>query len=201
MVSVLSSGAGSLRPIKRVINPALEPADPKVRARERITASGRRSDVSHLIERLSRNDYKLIVIHGMSGVGKSSLLWAGLVPELKQNPIGDRNALPVTLRYYTNWVRELGKRLEEALREMGIGEMEICPSAEPPQPPFVRGEQEERFYTVGLTSPPTPLLQGEGSVTPPFPGREGGGMGGIGLPLQGGLGGSIDSTEARLLNS
>jgi tetratricopeptide (TPR) repeat protein len=60
-------GAGSLRPIKRVINPALEPADPKVRARERITASGRRSDVSHLIERLSRNDYKLIVIHGCQG--------------------------------------------------------------------------------------------------------------------------------------
>jgi hypothetical protein len=71
----------------------------------------------------------------MSGVGKSSLLWAGLLPELKQNPIGDRNALPVTLRYYTNWVRELGKRLEEAFREIGIGETEICPSAEPPQPP------------------------------------------------------------------
>ena len=190
-------GAGSLRPIKRVINPALEPADPKVRAQEKLTASGRRSDVSHLIERLSRNDYKLIVIHGMSGVGKSSLLWAGLLPELRQNPIGDRNALPVTVRYYTNWVRELGKRLKEALREIGIGEMDICPSAEPPQPPLVRGEQEERFYTVGLTSPPTPLLQGEGSLTPPFPGREGG-LGGRGLPLQGGLGGSIDSTDAIL---
>ena len=39
-------GAGSLRPIKRVINPALEPADPKVRAREKLTASGRRSDLN-----------------------------------------------------------------------------------------------------------------------------------------------------------
>jgi WD40 repeat protein len=191
------TGAGSLRPIKRVINPAFELVDSQVRAKERITASGRRGDVSQLIERLSRNDYKLIVIHGMSGVGKSSLLWAGLVPELKQNPIGDRNALPVTLRYYTNWVRELGKRLAEALREMGIRETEICPGAEPPQPPLLRGEQEERFYTVGLTSPPTPLLPGEGSVTPPFPTREGG-SGGIGLPLQGGLGRSIDSTDAIL---
>jgi len=181
------TGAGSLRPIKRVINPALELVDSQVRAKERITASGRRGDVSQLIERLSRNDYKLIVIHGMSGVGKSSLLWAGLVPELKQNPIGDRNALPVTLRYYTNWVRELGKRLAEALKEMGIGETEICPGAEPPQP----------SYIVGLTSPPTPLLQGEGSLTPPFPTREGG-LGGIGLPLQGGLGGSIDSTDGIL---
>ncbi len=32
-----------------------------------------------------------------------------------------------------------------------------------------------------LTSPPTPLLRGEGSNTPPFPGREGG-LGGLGQP-------------------
>ena len=31
--------------------------------------------------------------------------------------------------------------------------------------------------TTRDTSPPTPLLQGEGSITPPFPTREGGGMG------------------------
>ncbi|MBE9127145.1 MULTISPECIES: PD40 domain-containing protein [unclassified Coleofasciculus] len=112
------TGAGSLRPIKRIINPAFDSIDPQERARERITASGRRSDLNGLIEKLSRNDYKLIVIHGMSGVGKSSLLWAGLVPELQQNPIGDRTALPITLRYYTNWVADLGKKLAEALPEI-----------------------------------------------------------------------------------
>ena len=116
-------GAGSLRPIKRVINPALDPVDPQTRAQERLTASGRRSDVNNLIERLSRNDYKLIVIHGMSGVGKSSLLWAGLVPKLKQNPIGDRTALPVTLRYYSNWARELRNQLTKALRKIDIREI------------------------------------------------------------------------------
>jgi WD40 repeat protein len=200
-------GAGSLRPIKRVINPALEPADPKVRARERITASGRRSDVSHLIERLSRNDYKLIVIHGMSGVGKSSLLWAGLLPELKQNPIGDRNALPVTLRYYTNWVRELGKRLEEAFREIGIGQMDICPGAEPPQPPLLRGEQEPteigRLRT--LDPPQPPLTRGEQEGTLPLIRGEQEEKASVSRerevfkqespPFEGGLGGSIDSTE------
>ncbi len=129
------TGAASLRPIKRVINPALDPVNPQERARERITASGRRSDLTNLIQRLGRNDYTLIVIHGMSGVGKSSLIWAGLVPELKQNPIGDRNALPVTLRYYRNWVRELGKQLAEALREMGIGETEFSHNAEAPLTP------------------------------------------------------------------
>jgi WD40 repeat protein/tetratricopeptide (TPR) repeat protein len=116
------TGAGSLRPIKRIINPAFDPIDPQERAQERITASGRRSDLNSLIERLSRNDYKLIVIHGMSGVGKSSLLWAGLVPELQQSPIGDRIALPITLRYYTNWVTDLGSRLEKALNEIDFRE-------------------------------------------------------------------------------
>jgi len=116
------AGAGSLRPIKRVINPTLDPADPKDRAREKMTALGRRSDINNLIQRLSRNDYKLIVIHGHSGVGKSSLLWAGLEPELKQNPIGDRNALPITIRYYTNWARELANQLIKALKEIDIRE-------------------------------------------------------------------------------
>ncbi|HEY9673463.1 MAG TPA: AAA family ATPase [Waterburya sp.] len=117
------TGAGSLRPIKRVINPALEPVDPQERARERITASGRRGDLNNFIQRLSRNDYKLIVIHGQSGVGKSSLISAGLVPELQQNPIGDRNALPVTLRYYNNWARDLANHLVKALKSSGIREM------------------------------------------------------------------------------
>jgi WD40 repeat protein/tetratricopeptide (TPR) repeat protein len=116
------TGAGSLRPIKRIINPAFDPIDPQERAREQITASGRRSDLNGLIERLSRNDYKLIVIHGMSGVGKSSLLWAGLVPELQQNPIGDRTALPITLRYYTNWARELESQLRFAGKKIGVRE-------------------------------------------------------------------------------
>lgn len=34
------TGAGSLRPTKRIINPAFDPIDPQERARERITASG-----------------------------------------------------------------------------------------------------------------------------------------------------------------
>jgi hypothetical protein len=58
----------------------------------------------------------------MSGVGKSSLLRAGLVPELKQRTISDRNVLPVLLRrvVYTNWVKELGRQLAEILAENEI---------------------------------------------------------------------------------
>jgi acyl transferase domain-containing protein/acyl carrier protein len=51
----------------------------------------------------------------------------------------------------------------------------------------VRLEAKTGHNTVRLTSPPAPLLQGEGSRTPPFPVREGGGMG---SPLRmGGMGG------------
>ncbi|HEY9649856.1 MAG TPA: hypothetical protein V6C95_04280, partial [Coleofasciculaceae cyanobacterium] len=82
---------------------------------QEIAASGRQQDINHLLERLSRNDCKLTVIHGPSGVGKSSLVTAGLVPALKQKPIGDRDALPIVLRVYTNWVNDL----ELSLRDLG----------------------------------------------------------------------------------
>jgi len=45
----------------------------------------------------------------------------------------------------------------------------------------VRLEAKTGHNTVRLTSPPAPLLVGEGSPTPPFPAREGG-LGGLGLP-------------------
>ncbi|MBD2678357.1 MULTISPECIES: AAA family ATPase [Nostoc] len=76
-----------------------------------IAASGRQLDVERLIERIGRPDKKLIVIHGQSGVGKSSLVNAGLVPALKNQAIGIQDNLPVVMRVYTNWVEELGRLL------------------------------------------------------------------------------------------
>ncbi|MEW6492002.1 MAG: hypothetical protein AB1589_05555 [Cyanobacteriota bacterium] len=110
-------GAGQLQSRCQVTNPAIAPVDKPHSIAEEIAASGRQQDISRLIERLSRTDYKLTVIHGPSGVGKSSLVTAGLVPALKQRTIGDRDVLPVVLRVYTNWVRDLGQSL---LRDLGI---------------------------------------------------------------------------------
>ncbi|MBG1242482.1 nSTAND1 domain-containing NTPase, partial [Nostoc sp. NZL] len=76
-----------------------------------IAASGRQLDVERLIERMGRPDKKLIVICGESGVGKSSLVNAGLVPALKNKAIGTQDYLPVVMRVYTNWVEELGRLL------------------------------------------------------------------------------------------
>ena len=135
-------GAAWIQPQRRP-KLALTPVESQESIAPEIAASGRQLDVERLIERIGRNDCKLIVIHGPSGVGKSSLVNGGLVPALKQKAIGTSDVLPVSMRVYTNWVGELGKVLAEAIGEKG-----------------------------NRTSPPTPLLQGEGSQT-----------GGLGLGL------------------
>ncbi|MEM6754770.1 MAG: ATP-binding protein [Cyanobacteria bacterium P01_C01_bin.38] len=85
-----------------------------------MTASGRGKDVKKLVERIARPDCKLIVIHGYSGVGKSSLVQAGLVPALKHSSIGLQEIIPVKVRTYTNWIYELGKLFIQALKSKGI---------------------------------------------------------------------------------
>ncbi|MFN7659348.1 MAG: ATP-binding protein, partial [Dolichospermum sp.] len=83
-----------------------------------ITASGREYDVNNLIGRISRADQKLIIIHGQSGVGKSSLVTAGLVPALQNRSVGDQIAVPVVVQLYKNWLKELGKSLNKAMLKM-----------------------------------------------------------------------------------
>ncbi|NEP32109.1 MULTISPECIES: hypothetical protein [unclassified Moorena] len=77
-----------------------------------IAAAGRQTDVNSLLERISRNDHKLTVIHGTSGVGKSSLINAGLLPALSSRIIGARQTLTVVQTVYRNWLGELEKRLD-----------------------------------------------------------------------------------------
>ncbi|WP_187308259.1 hypothetical protein, partial [Nostoc cycadae] len=87
---------------------------------QEIAASGREIDVNRLRIRISENQHKLTIIHGQSGVGKSSILQAGLIPALQQQSIGERDALPILIRVYTDWVAVLGRRLSEefeAIRE------------------------------------------------------------------------------------
>jgi len=121
-------GAGRLQAQRQVIHPTLVGVESSLDSNadsaqlsqaiiaQEIVASGRKQDVERLIERLTRNDQKLIVIHGLSGVGKSSILTAGLVPALRQvTTIDGRIFLSVVVRTYTNWVGELGKALQKSL--------------------------------------------------------------------------------------
>jgi DNA replication protein DnaC/AcrR family transcriptional regulator len=85
-----------------------------------IVASGRQRDVEQLVERIAKNETKLIVIHGQSGVGKSSLVNAGLIPALQGKQIGIQTVVAVPIRVYTNWGEELGRLLAEKREENGI---------------------------------------------------------------------------------
>jgi WD40 repeat protein/tetratricopeptide (TPR) repeat protein len=82
-----------------------------------IEASGRKIDVDELLARIGRTDKKIIVIHGQSGVGKSSLVNAGLIPALENKAIGFQDNLPVTIRVYNSWFTELAKELLDVLPE------------------------------------------------------------------------------------
>ncbi|MEH1844713.1 MAG: ribosome assembly protein 4, partial [Nostoc sp.] len=104
-------GAGRLEATKQAFVETLRSNSPQGNIAPEIAASGRLLDVERLIERMGRPDYKLIVIHGQSGVGKSSLVNAGLIPALKDKAIGIQDYLPMVMRVYTNWVEELGRLL------------------------------------------------------------------------------------------
>ncbi|MBN3923809.1 MAG: ribosome assembly protein 4, partial [Nostoc sp. NMS4] len=114
-------GAGRLEATKQIFLERLRSNSPQGNIAPEIAASGRLLDVERLIERMGRPDYKLIVIHGQSGVGKSSLVNAGLVPALNNKAIGTQDYLPVVMRVYTNWVEELGRLLGD---EEDEGELE-----------------------------------------------------------------------------
>ncbi|NET25248.1 hypothetical protein [Okeania sp. SIO1I7] len=71
-----------------------------------IKVSGRLEDVNNLVARIKSQDHKLIVIHGVSGVGKSSLINSGLIPTLLAENSEDNQAIsPILLRVYTDWMR------------------------------------------------------------------------------------------------
>jgi len=113
-------GAGRLQPQRQEKSvESLQGKNQDAVAQE-IIASGREQNVNYLLERIGKPEHKLTVIYGQSGVGKSSLVNAGLVPALKKTIIGTRDILPLTLRIYTHWAKDLGKSLTRALNQKGI---------------------------------------------------------------------------------
>lgn len=66
-------------------------------------ASGRQQAIDDLVGRLMQPQHTLVILHGQSGVGKSSLLSSGLVPALKQATSEGRTTLPLLVRNYTSW--------------------------------------------------------------------------------------------------
>ncbi len=85
--------------------------DQKVLLAQEISASGRQQDVKQIVDRLNYAKNKLVVIHGNSGVGKSSIVQAGLIPVLMDYAIDGRVTIPIFLEIYTDWQVALEKIL------------------------------------------------------------------------------------------
>ncbi|WP_293083118.1 hypothetical protein [Moorena sp. SIO4A1] len=115
-------GASRLQPPRGANNPSWHGVQPQDLIPQEMAASGRQRDVNRLMERITRADHKLTVIHGQSGVGKSSIVHAGLVPALKNRPLGDRIGLPIVVQVYTDWAGELHKHLADQVSGNGNDE-------------------------------------------------------------------------------
>ncbi|WP_427158566.1 hypothetical protein ACQFX9_22265 [Aliinostoc sp. HNIBRCY26] len=107
-------GASYLNPQRQEINTTQFQGEKTGTIADEIRASGRELDVNRLRNKIAEDKNKLIVIHGQSGVGKSSILQAGLIPALQQQSIQAREALPVLVRVYSDWVSVLGRGISEA---------------------------------------------------------------------------------------
>ncbi len=98
-------GAGVLQPKQLSLSPNIAELNASkfdVTTSE-IQASGRDQDVEKLVERILAIDNYLTIIHGESGVGKSSLVNAGLIPALLQRSHSGQILLPIQIRNYTDW--------------------------------------------------------------------------------------------------
>ncbi|MEG4083767.1 nSTAND1 domain-containing NTPase, partial [Microcoleus sp. POL10_C6] len=112
-------GAGRLQPPQQTIDIGLESGLSKAEIVEEIeAASGRAQDIKRIIQRIGTPACKLTIIHGQSGVGKSSIIQAGLVPALQLTTFEARDVLPVLLQSYHDWARDCGQRLSSGIKKI-----------------------------------------------------------------------------------
>ncbi|WP_413163680.1 AAA family ATPase [Capilliphycus salinus ALCB114379] len=104
-------GAGRLQPREQAVDPMLGTVSTEANVTDEIKASGREEAINRLLQRVGSTQHKLTVIYGQSGVGKSSIIRAGLVPALQNFSIEARQVVPILLRTYNSFAKELEKKL------------------------------------------------------------------------------------------
>jgi WD40 repeat protein len=108
-------GAGAVQPHSPMaMAQGLAPRNQAAVAAE-IRASGRLPDVEALLHRLEDSQRQIIIIHGPSGVGKSSILTAGLLPALGTLYPAGHTTLPLLVQTYGIWPQTIAKALAAAL--------------------------------------------------------------------------------------
>ncbi|MDJ0531961.1 MAG: tetratricopeptide repeat protein [Xenococcaceae cyanobacterium MO_207.B15] len=161
-------GAGRLQPKQQVTNAALPSRELEKTQVFEFAASGREQDIKRLVGRMYRNDIKLTVIYGQSGVGKSSIIEAGLIPALKGEIINTRRVLPVLQRVYSDWVGEL----EKCLANSGFDSSSSSIQESPPNPPILGGtrfesnsiKESSSSLSIQESPPNPPILGGNGNI-------------------------------------
>ncbi|MEM7796590.1 MAG: hypothetical protein AAF579_19315, partial [Cyanobacteria bacterium P01_C01_bin.118] len=117
-------------------------------------ASGRQQAVDHLVGRLMQPRHTLVIIHGQSGVGKSSLLSSGLVPALKQATSEGRTTLPLLVRNYLSWEVSI----LQALQRVTLSQPFAAPNYKVSFPPitaenllaYLSQQAQERYQQIVL---------------------------------------------------
>ncbi|MDB9311767.1 hypothetical protein PN462_01540 [Spirulina sp. CS-785/01] len=119
--------------------------DPKsLHAHSALMASGRQKVVEELIEALSRNERKLIVLHGLSGVGKTTLLRSSLLPTLRQRILSAREVFPIFQSHYRNWLEQFKYAIQAAVPPYSPGNLETVDDLIL----YLKRNAQENFLTV-----------------------------------------------------
>ncbi|MEG4393176.1 nSTAND1 domain-containing NTPase, partial [Microcoleus sp. BROC3] len=112
-------GASRLQSPQQIIDIGLESGKSKAEIVEEIEAgSGRAGDIKEISKRIGTPACKLTIVHGQSGVGKSSIIQAWLVPALQLTTFEARDVLPILLQSYHDWVRNCGECLKAGIEQL-----------------------------------------------------------------------------------
>jgi tetratricopeptide (TPR) repeat protein len=161
----------------------LDPAG-KVKVPTRESFVGRRRQLQSCLRTLTQSTEEIgVLIHGMGGLGKSSVAsrLCDRLPNFQRVVLVGRIDEPSLVSRLVEKLddNEQRKQLQNPDEELKFRFKRVFQQlSDAGEKPFllVLDDFEENLE---LTSPPTPLLQGEGSLVPPFPRREGG-LGGLG---------------------